>query len=234
MSDSPDFSFGAMAPEFDEHISKSIRGYQHLRADCVGLSQYFIQPNSKVLDIGCSSGEFLRSVRDYNQKRFSSVEYIGLDIENNFQEQWLKRKDNNISYQNTDVINYADYKNLSVVFSLFTFQFLPEGERKTLMKRIYDGLNAGGAVILSEKVHAKNAKIQDMLTFLYYDFKRNNFSSDEILDKEKSIRDQMHLWSEYRILQTLRSVGFATNNLQSFWRNHLFIGVLAWKQAKCP
>lgn len=232
MGENPDFSFGAMAPEFDDHISQSIRGYQHLRNDCVGLSQHFIQPDSKVLDIGCSSGEFLRSVRDYNQRRYSSTEYVGLDIENNFQDQWQQRKAENITFRKGDIRDYAGYENLSVVFSLFTLQFILERDRLPLVKRIYDGLNDGGALILSEKVHAKNAKIQDMLTFLYYDFKRNSFSPDEILNKEKSIRDQMHLWSEYKIFEMLRSAGFASNNLQLFWRNHLFIGVLAWKQAR--
>ena len=79
MGDSSDFSFGAMASSFDDHISHSIRGYKDLRSDCVSFSQYFIQPNTKVLDIGCSSGEFLRSVRDHNQKRYASTEYLGLD-----------------------------------------------------------------------------------------------------------------------------------------------------------
>lgn len=232
MTDDAEFSFGAMASEFDSHISKSIRGYENLRADCVGLSQYFIQRNSKVLDLGCSSGEFLRSVRDYNQNRYASTEYLGLDIEDNFQEQWIQRKENNISFRKADVREYAGYENLSVVFALFTFQFLSERDRLPLVRKVYDGLNDGGALILSEKVHAKNAKIQEMLTFLHYDFKRSSFSSDEILNKEKSIRDQMHLWSEYKIFEMLRAAGFASNNLQLFWRNHSFIGILAWKQAR--
>lgn len=232
MTKETEFSFGNVAPQFDDHISQSIRGYQNLRTDCVGLSQYFIQANTKVLDIGCSSGEFLRSVRDFNQTRYSSAEYIGLDIEDNFQEQWLTRKDNNISFRKADVRNYPGYDNLSVVFSLFTLQFISERDRLPLVKKIYDGLNEGGALILSEKVHAKNARIQEMLTFLHYDFKRSSFSSDEILDKEKSIRDQMHLWSEYKLFEMLRAAGFTSNNLQLFWRNHLFIGILAWKQAR--
>jgi len=232
MTDDAEFSFGAMASEFDSHISKSIRGYENLRADCVGLSQYFIQRNSKVLDLGCSSGEFLRSVRDYNQNRYASTEYLGLDVEDNFQEQWIQRKENNISFRKADVREYAGYENLSVVFSLFTLQFLSERDRLPLVRKIYDGLNEGGALILSEKVHAKNAKIQEMLTFLHYDFKRDSFSSDEILNKEKSIRDQMHLWSEYKLFEMLRAAGFASNNLQLFWRNHSFIGILAWKQAR--
>ena len=44
----------------------------------------------------------------------------------------------------------------------------------------------------------------------------------------------MHLWSEYKIFEMLRAAGFVANNMQLFWRNHLFIAVLAWKPASCP
>jgi tRNA (cmo5U34)-methyltransferase len=119
-----------------------------------------------------------------------------------------------------------------VVISLFTLQFLPECDRLRLMKRIYSKLVDGGALILAEKVLAKNAKIQDMLAFTYYDFKQKTFSAEEILVKEKSIRDQMHLWSEFKIFEMLRSAGFKSVNTQLFWRNHLFIGILAMKPAR--
>jgi hypothetical protein len=70
-----------------------------------------------------------------------------------------------------------------------------------------------------------------MLAFTYYDYKRKSFSEKEILDKERSIRDQMHLWSEFKIFEMLRSAGFKPNNMQLFWRNHLFVGIVAMKQA---
>ena len=220
-----------MADEFDRHIASSIRGYDNLREDCVALSQYFIQKNSTVIDIGCSSGELLRAVRDHNQKRCASVRYVGLDVEAEFKDQWFARKARNVSFKQTDARTYEGYDNLSVVFSLFTLQFLPEKDRLPLVKRIYEGLNEGGVLILSEKVHAKNAKIQEMLSFIHYDFKRRAFTPEDILNKERSIRDQMHLWSEYKIFEMLRAAGFVAGNTQLFWRNHLFIGVLAWKPA---
>lgn len=52
MTQGSDFSFAAYADQFDRHITRSIRGYDNLREDCVALSRYFIQKNSTVLDIG--------------------------------------------------------------------------------------------------------------------------------------------------------------------------------------
>lgn len=231
MTQGSDFSFAAYADQFDRHITRSIRGYDNLREDCVALSRYFIQKNSTVLDIGCSSGELLRLVRDHNQKRCASVNYIGLDIEGEFKDQWFARRARNLRFKKADARTYDGYENLSLVFSLFTLQFLPERDRLALVKKIYKGLNEGGAFILSEKVHAKNAKIQEMLTFTYYDYKLKTFTPKEVLNKERSIRSQMHLWSEYKLFEMLRAAGFVANNMQLFWRNHLFIAVLAWKPA---
>lgn len=231
MSKNAEFSFKKNAANFDEHIKASIRGIDHLRADCVAFSQYFIQKHSTVLDIGCSSGELLRSVRDHNQKRYPSVRYVGLDIENGFRQQWSKRRARNVSFRKADVRTFKGYRKLSVVYSLLTLQFLPEKDRLSLVKKIYKGLLPGGAFILSEKVLAKNAKFQDMLWGTYYDFKRQSFSEKQILDKEKSIRDQMHLWSEFKLFEMLRSAGFVSTYTQLFWRNHLFIAIVASKPA---
>ena len=205
MKQAKEFSFAEYASEFDRHIGTSIRGYEHLKSDCVSFSQYFIQDNTTVLDIGCSSGALLQAIRKLNEKRHPSVQYIGLDIEKRFRDHWLKRRALNLKLKQCDVRTYDGFKKLSLVYSLFTLQFLPERDRLKLVKRIYNGLVEGGALILSEKVLAKNAKIQDMLAFTYYDFKRKAFSASEILDKEKSIRDQMHLWSEYKLFEMLRS-----------------------------
>jgi hypothetical protein len=54
-----DFSFAALAAragDFDQHIHDSIRGYGHLRDDCIDYSRYFIQNDTIVLDIGAQPG----------------------------------------------------------------------------------------------------------------------------------------------------------------------------------
>ena len=229
---SGDFSFAKFAPDFDRHITQSIRGYDHLREDCVRFSQYFIQPKTGVLDIGCSTGELLRGVRDYNQKSISNVRYVGIDTEKNFGDHWKKNQCSNLKFKTSMVQKYDGFENLSLVYSLFTMQFLPEKDRLTLAKKIYKSLVPGGAFIMSEKILAKNAKFQDMLHMTYYDHKRKNFSEKEILEKEASIRNQMHLWSEFKLFEMLRSAGFTSAHTQLFWRNHLFVGIVAMKPAR--
>jgi tRNA (cmo5U34)-methyltransferase len=182
--------------------------------------------------VGCSTGSLLRRVRSYNQKKYASVRYVGIDVEPKFPKNWLRSEAENLEFRLTEVQKFNEFKNLSIVYSLFTLQFLPERDRLDVVKKIYDGLIEGGAFILAEKVHAKNAKFHDMLTFMYYDYKRRAFKPQEILKKEKTIRDQMRLWSEFKIFEMLRSAGFKSVNTQLFWRNHLFVGILAMKSVR--
>ena len=48
-------------------------------------------------------------------------------------------------------------------------------DRSKLISQIYDGLNVGGGFIFAEKLLCSNAKIQEMMTFNYYDYKRKTF-----------------------------------------------------------
>lgn len=96
------------------------------------------------------------------------------------------------------------------------------------MQKIYDNLEDGGAFITAEKIYSQNAKVQNMFEFLYYDFKKQNFSEKEILDKEQELRHLAKLTTENLLMTQLRSIGF--RGIQTFWRNHNFIGVIAMKR----
>jgi len=97
---------------------------------------------------------------------------------------------NNLAYENIDARLYP-FSNASLVTSIFTLQFMPPKDRARTIKSIYDGLNDGGAFIFSEKGFSCNPKIQDMMTFMYYDYKRQHFTDKEILDKEVQLRHMM-------------------------------------------
>jgi len=223
------FSFFNFVDDFEDHIHKSIRGYADLRRDCVRLSRYFIENNSSVIDIGCSTGKFLGDVRAYNGDRAPAARCPGMDIENAFERHWKEFQFPNMKFQTCDVRTFTDYNSLSFVTSLFSLQFIPERDRREVMVRIFQNMIDGEALILAEKTLSESSRIQDMLTFIYYDFKKEHFSEEEILDKEKSLRDKLKPWTEAKTAELLKEVGFSDRNIQVFWRNHLFAGILAIK-----
>ena len=134
----------------------------------------------------------------------------------------------NLSYHRGDVRSY-EFDNCNLVTSIFTLQFIPEKERTSIIKQIYDGLNSGGAFIFAEKTIAEHAKIQEIRTFTYYDYKREHFSSDDILDKEKQLRHMMKLNTRKELMNKCATAGFEFNKIESFWQNHSFTAFIAIK-----
>ena len=59
------FSFSNSSTHFDEHINKSIRGYSDLRNDVVKISEYFVENDTTVMDLGCSQGSLLRRMKEH-------------------------------------------------------------------------------------------------------------------------------------------------------------------------
>ena len=106
----------------------------------------------------------------------------------------------------------------------------PERYRRQVCRKVYEGLLPGGAFIVAEKTFAKMPKTQDMLTSLYLHYKRRHFSDEEILDKEKSLRDMMKPGREADLIRLLTEVGFKAENIELFWRSHLFAAYVCGKQ----
>src|SRR5262245_52374648 len=97
-----------------------------LVAKCVRLSRWFTQDGTSVLDIGCSTGSLLRSIRKTNQSARPSISYTGIDIEPAFLGHWRKWHASNVHFEVCDARSFVGFENLSLVCSLFTMQFIPE------------------------------------------------------------------------------------------------------------
>ena len=95
------------------------------------------------------------------------------------------------------------------------------------MKKIYDNLIEGGSFVFSEKVLSISGKIQNMMEFIYYDYKKDYFSEKQILDKENELRHLAKLTNEDLLIKQLLGVGF--RYIQPFWRNHNFVGYIGLK-----
>ena len=193
------------------------------------FSEYFVEDDTNVVDIGCSTGKMLRAMIDQNT--FSkSAQYVGIELEKEFVDGWkLESIANfipNLYLLNEDVRDF-DFDNCSFVSSIFTLMFMPPHQREMVVKNIYNGLNSGGAFVFSEKTMADSAKIQDIRTFTYYDYKRTNFTTIDIMDKEKTLRSMAKPNTRDELLNMCDSAGFS--KIESFWQNHAFVGFLAIK-----
>lgn len=223
-----EFTFAEIEGGFDNHIEKSIRGYDDLHKDVINLSRYFVEDNTFVVDVGCSTGRTIDCMMKQNNEFAPLAEYIGIEKSKLF-EPYLKREriiNSNVGFILGDVKDY-EFRNCSLVTSLFTLQFMPIRDRSNIIENIYHGLNKGGAFIFSEKISSEYGKVQDMMTFSYYDYKKQYFSEFDIMTKETQLRNMLkpNTWLELKVM--LENAGFST--IQPFWQNFLFIGVLCIK-----
>tara|TARA_B110001454_G_C12645607_1_gene403155 strand:+ start:347 stop:1048 length:702 start_codon:yes stop_codon:yes gene_type:complete len=224
-----DFTFAHRKEGFDEHIDKSIRGYSNLLDDIVGLSRYFVEDDTNIVDIGCSTGKLTKAIIEFN-KDHCDGKYIGIEIADGFVKDIEKRRKEltpyDIEFIIDDIRNYK-FENCSLVTSIFTLQFMSKKDRTSVVKKIYKGLNDGGAFIFAEKTICSSALVQDMITFNHYDYKRKFFDEKDIMDKERTLRHMMkpNTWKE--IEKMIKSSGF--KEVQPFWRNHAFVGAIAIK-----
>jgi tRNA (cmo5U34)-methyltransferase len=223
-----DFSFGKMARGFRRHIEASIPGYKtRLIPDCVTQSERFVQPGTNVYDVGCTTGDLLARVRRANNKARPNVNYVGIDIEPEFCAYWDKHGGHNLRFEARDALTY-EFENASTIFSIFTVQFIRPADKIALLKRLYDSLVEGGALIIAEKTLAETPRLQETLNTHYLDYKRGSgFSAEQILDKDRALHGQMTTWTEAELRDALRAAGF--RELMPFWRGLFFVGYLALK-----
>ena len=209
------FSFGH--GDFDDHINKSIRNYDTLREDVIQMSRYFVESNTNVYDLGCSTGSMLKDIKN-NTK---GAEYIGYDSAEQFKH---IIHDTDVNMFNEPIQNIK-IQNASFITSLFTLQFIPKQDRQKVIQDVYKGLNDGGAFVIAEKIYFDHPLIQDMMTFLYYDHKRNNFTDKEILDKEYQLRDMLRPNTR----DELKGMLSMFTSVTTFWQQHGFVGMLCLK-----
>src|SRR5690606_29457311 len=85
-----------------------------------------------------------------------------------------------------------EYESCDMVVMDYTLQFIPIEDRTALLTKIYDALKPGGRFVLAEKIASSQPQIQNMITDLYYDFKRRNgYSELEISQKREALENVM-------------------------------------------
>jgi tRNA (cmo5U34)-methyltransferase len=219
---------GNVYKNFDKHIQKSIPMYEETYKIYLKLSDFFLQDNSKIIDIGCSTGKFLSEIYLRHKKNQKKIKYIGLDI---VKEMIAFSKRNNkskkINFFLKDVYNY-NLNKACIISSFYTMQFISPKKRQFLFNKIYKSLNWGGAFFLVEKVRAPDARFQDIMNQVYLEFKiEKGFSSDEIINKSRSLKSVMEPFSTKGNIDLLKRAGF--KDIVTVFKHTSFEGFLAIK-----
>jgi tRNA (cmo5U34)-methyltransferase len=186
-----DFRFDEqVANVFPDMIKRSVPGYSHVVGVIGILAEQYAQPNSNIYDLGCSLGAATVSMR--HRVHAPGIEIIAVDNSQsmlNRSADYLDSEDSPIPVKTVCAdITSLQLKHASFVVLNFTLQFIAPEKRLDTLRRIYDGMLPGGALVLSEKLSFDDRQQEKLLSEHHHDFKRANGYSDlEISQKRLSL-----------------------------------------------
>jgi tRNA (cmo5U34)-methyltransferase len=209
-NDIANFRFDESVVEvFDDMVKRSVPGYDSM-IQMVGLvARMYGKDNTNYYDLGSSTGAITLAISLNNNHK--NNKFIAIDNSPDM----VKKCQKNLSKKidNLEVIcediNETTIQNASIVVLNLTLQFVEVSKRAPLLKKIYDGLNPGGVLIISEKIHFDDNENQKQITQLHLDFKRaNGYSELEIANKRQAIENVLISENKKTHIDRLKQCGF--------------------------
>lgn len=215
---------------FDDMLARSIPQYQVMRDLVTDIGTPFVQPQTTVIDLGCSRGEaldpFVRKFGAHNR-------FVGVEVSEPMLESARSRYQGYINsgvvdIQNLDLREDYPQERASLTLCVLTLMFTPIQYRLRIVNEMYKHTVPGGAVILVEKLIGMSADIDQIMVDRYHRMKHElGYSWDEIERKRLALEGvQVPVtagWNE----DLLRSAGFS--QVDCFWRWMNFAGWIAIK-----
>ncbi|MGB2002954.1 MAG: carboxy-S-adenosyl-L-methionine synthase CmoA [Porticoccaceae bacterium] len=206
------FSFDqAVVDVFPDMISRSVPGYETILVHTGELADRYVQPQTNCYDLGCSLGASTLAISQRIEDR--GVKIIAVDNSPAMLKKCAsilatRNSSTEIELTEADICD-IDISNASLVVMNFTLQFVPLQKRPSLLEKIYQGLNPGGCLIISEKLSFEPESLNLLLTELHHDFKRAQGYSDlEISQKRDAIENVLVPETLDTHIQRLRGCGF--------------------------
>ena len=225
----------SVAGVFEDMLARSIPQYEVMREAVTELGEVYIQPNTRVLDLGCSEGgsiaplvasacpeqaiDFIGYETSPAMLKRARERFMGLDE--------VEIIDADLSQGIVDPVVWGSDKKCSVILSILTLQFLPVECRARMVGQCYELLNEGGALIVVEKVIGPSSELNHTFQQKYQQMKvRNGYSIPEVERKRKALEGVLvPLQADWNV-QILKQAGFSVD---CFWRWMNFAGWLALK-----
>jgi len=214
-----------VARVFDDMIGRSVPGYDLLLRLIALYGDVFVQPDSRIYDLGCSTG---LAARVLAQQAGERARIVAVDNSPAMIDRCRSRHHGlGIDWQCADITDLP-IEDASLVVLNLTLQFIDPAQRLELLRRIHKGLRPGGALVLTEKIRYPDAALQRRMTELYQAFKKTQGYSDlEISQKRSALEKVLLPDTEAQHRQRLCEAGFG--EIDECFRGLLFVSWLAVK-----
>jgi len=217
---------------FPDMIRRSVPGYGQILGMLSLIAQRHLRHGAHVYDLGCSlgaSGLALAGALPADAFRYTGVDLSPAMVERAEKTFLDECPQHTLQVLEAD-IRQLDYQPSGMVILNFTLQFLPPNDRDALLKRLYEALEPGGVLILSEKTLDADERDNAWRVERYHDFKRANGYSDMEISQKRTALENVLVPDTLDILHgRLATAGFPRSMT---WFQYLnFASLIAFKES---
>lgn len=204
---------------FTDMLRRSIPQYDMMRKTVFDVGSRFVQPNTRIVDLGCSKGDALSP---FVSKYGVANRYVGVEVSKPMLAAASERFKAEIAagvvtLMDLDLRNGYPCGAASLTLCVLSLQFTPVEHRQRILRDVFNNTEPGGALILVEKVLGATADISMLMVTLYHEYKASNgYGSEEIERKRLALEGVLvpvtARWNE----ELLHGAGF--QQVDCFWR----------------
>ena len=178
-----DFTFsGDMTGEtFTTHVNEQLPFYKLVTDATSMIVRNYLPKHGVVYDIGASTGNVSNAIKDFVKTRNASV--ISIEESESMASTW-----NGYGKLCVDDAVTFEYENFDVAVCFLVLMFMTVNERAYLISQLKSKMNAGGAIIIVDKLLVQGGYFGTVMRRLTFDWKLKNGSTPEqIINKELSL-----------------------------------------------
>ena len=228
----------SVTANFDAMLKQSIPDYMTMRDLTFKLGRNFINATGGIVDLGASRGEALAPFVELKKDAPETAQnlFYALEISDPMLAVLRERfnEHRNVSVLKKDLRQIDDNftpflpgRNC-LILSVLTLQFVPIEYRAKILRKCFNSLQFGGAIIFVEKVLGNTADIDELFVDEYYKLKNSNgYSYEDIQRKRAALEGVMVPMTDSWNREMLRNAGFS--QIDCFFRNLNFCGLLCIK-----
>ena len=215
----------AVTEVFDDMLQRSIPDYEGMRRTTTELAIRFAQPNTALVDLGCSRGAAIKPIYRELQE---SISYFGIEVSEPMRNA-AKKELPYATILDTDLRHQYPPVRASVTLSVLTLQFIPIEYRQKIIERVYESTVKGGAFLLVEKVLGTDSFSNQLLIETYLSRKgENGYTAEQIAKKRESLEGVLVPVTAEWNSDLLKAAGFS--HIECYWRHLNFAAWIGVKE----
>jgi tRNA (cmo5U34)-methyltransferase len=221
-----------VARVFPDMLQRSIPGYAASIEAIGALAARYVRPGTNCYDLGCSLGAATLAMRQGIAEPCCRVVAVDTAPAMVKRCKEIVAEDDRLNGPETQVdviegdIRNIEFTNASMIVLNYTLQFIEPVDRDALLQRIFDGLNEGGLLLLSEKVVDEDDHMESLLVNLHHEHKRrNHYSELEIARKRAALENVLVPETVAVHRERLRRAGFSRTGVWLRYFN--FVSIIA-------